>query len=357
MIRNITLSKSDFQLASTCPKKLVYKKQEYPTSNDANEYMEMLAKGGFVVGMMAKLKYPTGIEVLGDTEEAIERTNEYLKQKNCILFEAAFQSGEKLVRVDILEKKGNLVNLIEVKAKSHDTEDDPTNQKKLLSKYIDDVAFQFNVISEAYPDFNLTAYLLMPDKSKRTSIDGLAGWFSINQSNDQSDIELDELPAQAKPKFNKPEVLFKYENDINKSKYVHDIEVDGILQLRDVTLEVLKIQDVIKNRANQFINILRNGITSNEYKINKDCKSCEFKCDNNPLNGYKECWGTLADSDPHIFDLYYGGSLTNKEKEVYLNKLIDNGQTCLYDINPEILKKKDGSIGSRNQRQLIWNSK
>ena len=353
MSRNITLSKSDFQLASTCSKKLVYKKQEYPTSNDANEYMEMLAKGGFVVGMMAKLKYPTGFEVLGNTKEAIERTNEYLKQKNCILFEAAFQSGEKLVRVDILEKKGNLVNLIEVKAKSHDTEDDPTNQKKLLTKYIDDVAFQYNVILEAYPDFNVTAYLLMPDKSKRTSIDGLAGWFSINQSNDQSDIELDELPAQAKPKFNKPEVLFKYENDINKSKYVHDIEVDGILQLRDVTLEVLNIQDVIKNRANQFINILRNGITSNEYKINKDCKSCEFKCDNNPMNGYKECWGTLADSDPHIFELYYGGSLTNEEKEVYLNKLIDNGQTNLYDINPEILKKKDGSIGSRNQRQLI----
>ena len=266
MSNNITLSKSDFQLASTCSKKLLYKKQGYPTSNDANEYMEMLAKGGFFVGMMAKLMYPTGFEVMGNTNEAIQRTNEYLKQKNCILFEAAFQSGEKLVRVDILEKKGNLVNLIEVKAKSHDTEDDPTNQKKLLSKYIDDVAFQFNVISEAYPDFNLTAYLLMPDKSKRTSIDGLAGWFSINQSNDQSDIELDELPAQAKPKFNKPEVLFKYENDINKSKYVHDIEVDGILQLSDVTLEVLKIQDVIKNRANQFINILRNGITSNEYK-------------------------------------------------------------------------------------------
>ena len=111
MSRNITLSKSDFQLASTCSKKLVYKKQEYPTSNDANEYMEMLAKGGFVVGIMAKLKYPTGFEVLGNTKEAIERTNEYLKQKNCILFEAAFQSGEKLVRVDILEKKGIIINV------------------------------------------------------------------------------------------------------------------------------------------------------------------------------------------------------------------------------------------------------
>jgi len=348
-----TLSKSDFHLASTCPKKLVYKKQFYPTTNDTNDYMEMLAKGGYVIGKMANLIYPTGIEITGNTKEAIIKTKEELKKENCILFEAAIQSGDKLIRVDILEKKGNIINLIEVKAKSHDTEDDTVKQLKLLKKYIEDVAFQYHVINEGYPNFKVTAYLFMPDKSKRTSIDGLAGWFTLKESNKISDIELEELPAQQKPKFNKPEVVFKYEKDLLKSKYVDDMKVDGILQLRDVTEEVLKIQHVIKNRSNQFINILRNGITSNDYKINKECKSCEFKCDGDPMNGYKECWERLADSDPHIFELYYGGSLTTEEKEVYLNKLIDNGQTSLYDINPEILKKKDGSIGSRNQRQLI----
>ena len=124
MSKNFTLSKSDFQLASTCPKKLVYKKQGYPTTNDTNEYMEMLAKGGYVVGLMATLQYPDGVEITGNTKEAIEKTNEYLKQENCVLFEAAIQSGEKLIRVDILQKIGNKINLIEVKAKSHDTEDE-----------------------------------------------------------------------------------------------------------------------------------------------------------------------------------------------------------------------------------------
>ena len=33
------LSKSDFQLASGCAKKLVYKEKSYTTSNDTNEYM------------------------------------------------------------------------------------------------------------------------------------------------------------------------------------------------------------------------------------------------------------------------------------------------------------------------------
>ncbi len=61
-----TLSKSDFQLALSCPKKLVYKKENYPTTNDTNEYMEMLAKGGYIIGEMAKLYYPTGIEIEGN---------------------------------------------------------------------------------------------------------------------------------------------------------------------------------------------------------------------------------------------------------------------------------------------------
>ena len=59
----VTLSKSDFQLASSCPKKLVYKKNGYPTANDTNEFMEMLAKGGYIVGEMATLLFPTGIEI------------------------------------------------------------------------------------------------------------------------------------------------------------------------------------------------------------------------------------------------------------------------------------------------------
>ena len=81
MSKNFTLSKSDFQLASTCPKKLIYKKLGYPTSNDTNEYMKMLAKGGYVVGMMATLMYPDGIEITGNTEKAIEKTNDYLKKR------------------------------------------------------------------------------------------------------------------------------------------------------------------------------------------------------------------------------------------------------------------------------------
>jgi hypothetical protein len=353
MSKNFTLSKSDFQLASTCPKKLVYKKQGYPTTNDTNEYMEMLAKGGYVVGLMATLQYPDGVEITGNTKEAIEKTNEYLKQENCVLFEAAIQSGEKLIRVDILQKIGNKINLIEVKAKSHDTEDSQYEQEKLLKKYIEDVAFQYLVMAEALPDFDINPYLFMPDKSKRTNIDGLIGWFTVLDSKNDGDKEVEELPAQQRPKFKKPDVLFKYETDVNRSNYIEILKKDGLLQLRDVKERVLQIQDVIKNRANNFIRILNEGILDSDYTINKTCKACEFKCDGANKNGFKECWGNLADSDPHIFDLYYGGSVTNEDKQPYLDELISLSRTSLYDIVPERLKNKKGEIGVRAGRQII----
>ena len=329
---NVTLSKSDFQLASTCPKKLVYKKKEYPTSNDTNEYMEMLAKGGYVVGLMATLLYSDGVEITGSTKEAVEKTKDKLKQDNCVLFEAAIQSGEKIIRVDILEKIGNKINLIEVKAKSHDTEDDKNKQDKLLEKYIEDVAFQYLVMTEALPDFEINPYLFMPDKSKRTNIEGLVGWFSVTESKNESHKEVEELPAQKNSRFKKPNVVFKYEGDANRTYYIDILKNDGLLQLRDVKETVLQIQDIIKNRANNFIRILNEGISDSDYSINKACKACEFKCDGNTKNGYKECWGKLADSEPHIFDLYYGGSIKNETKQPYLDELISLSKTSLFDI-------------------------
>jgi hypothetical protein len=99
----------------------------------------------------------------------------------------------------------------------------------------------------------------MPDKSKRTGIDGLIGWFSVIDSNIENDKEVEELPAQQKPRFKKPEVLFKYENDPKRSQYIDTLKNDGLLQLRDVKERVLQIQDIIRNRANSFIHILNEG--------------------------------------------------------------------------------------------------
>ena len=54
-MKNPTLSKSDFTLARSCAKKLVYKKANYPTTLEGNEFMEVLAEGGYLIGKYATL--------------------------------------------------------------------------------------------------------------------------------------------------------------------------------------------------------------------------------------------------------------------------------------------------------------
>ena len=349
----ISLSKSDFQLASTCPKKLIYKKKYYPTSNDTNEYMEMLAQGGYVVGKMATLFYPGGIEIFGSTDEALAKTKRHIEAGDCVLFEAAVQSGVKLARIDILVKKGNDIHLIEVKSKSHDTDADITESKKKLKKYIEDVGYQYLVLSEAYSDYNIRCSLLMPDKAKRTNIDGLAGWFTFADDNSVTVAEIEELPAQQKPNFKKPVVKFKYENDPKYYEYLDRLKAEGILEYLDVTQDVLKLKNEIKSRADIFINILNNGINDDDYTLTKGCKICEFNTKQIEPNGYQECWGTMAYTQPHIFDLYFGGAIGHYTKGWYLDELIAQKKSSLFEVDPERLKDKKGELGSRAERQMI----
>lgn len=347
----IYLSKSDFLLASTCPKKLVYKKAYYPTANDTNEYLKMLAQGGYVVGHMATLLYPEGFEITGNTQECIAQTKELMKQENVVLFEPAIQSGQKLVRIDILVKEAMNLHLIEVKAKSHDTDED--NSKAKLTKYIEDVAYQYLVLTEAYPEYNIRCSMLMPDKARRTSIDGMAGWFSIEKDEKKTDLENEQFPAQQKPRFIKPKVIFKYEDHPEKDKYIQELIEEGILDYLDVNEEVIALQNEIRQRAGTFIRILNDGITEQDYQINKKCKECEFNTTDEDRNGFEECWGDMAYNDPHIFDLYYGGGIGHYTKGFYYDELISEGKSSLYDIDIERLRNISGEFGVRAERQLL----
>jgi hypothetical protein len=345
------LSKSDFQLASSCPKKLIYKKANYPTANDTNEYMEMLAQGGYIVGKMATMLFPDGIEIEGNTQDCIKLTHTLLQQENVVLFEPAILAGQKLVRVDILVKNGDSFHLIEVKAKSHNTEEQTDKAK--LKKYIEDVAYQYSVLKEAFPSSKIKCSLLMPDKAKRTAIEDLAGWFSIKKQDKKNDNEIEELPAQQKPAFNKPGVIFQFETASNKQEYIARLAKDGILEYQDVTEVVQEMQNDINQRANTYLRILNEGINADDYKINKGCKACEFNTPDKVQNGYKECWGDLAYTEPNIFDLYFGGLLKTEDKGIYFDELISEGKTNLFDIELERLKNAKGELGSRGTRQLI----
>ena len=101
-MHKFTLSKSDFKLASDCQQKLLYKKAKYPNSNEENEFLQILAEGGYIVGKMATVMYEQFAKENGyvckeitsdrNSKQAIEeiekvhiKTTSYLLFKICVL--------------------------------------------------------------------------------------------------------------------------------------------------------------------------------------------------------------------------------------------------------------------------------
>lgn len=184
------LTKSRFKLAVECPTKLFYtgKYTEYADMQMDDPFLQALADGGFQVGELAKMMFPGGIEVIARTHDAqVAETRELLARDEVTIFEAAIHEGDFFARIDILRKSGNRIELIEVKAKSFDSTKttDFRQQKGGIAAawlpYLQDVAFQTYVFRRAFPGLTTSSFLMLADKSKACTVDGLNQRFKISR--------------------------------------------------------------------------------------------------------------------------------------------------------------------------------
>ena len=323
------LTKSRFVLALDCPAKLFYtrKEEQYPNKNSDNEFLEALAEGGFQVGELAKCYYPEGhdIETL-NYEQAVRETEELLQQENVVIFEAAFQVDKFFIRIDILEKKGNVVNLIEVKSKSFDGNSslDMLNKSGYLDsgwkKYIYDVAFQKYVLTLAKPDWNVKAFLMLTDKNSVTSVDGLNQKFLLRKHD--KDRTYVEIVGDISPEGLGDEILTR-------------INVDDLYEMINLGTDS---KEPLPMGFTDYVNHLANHYWNDEkiiVPVHKDCGKCEFQTtpeeeQEGKISGFKECWShqlNWVDQDfekPLIFDIWnYRGK----------QKLMDEGTYHLDQVN------------------------
>ena len=361
------LSKSDFKHARSCVTKLYYKKEKYPSLLDDDPYLELLAEGGYMIEEIARIVYPEGIAIdyTGGGEEAAKRTGVALDAGHDTLFEATFISNGKLVRVDIFRQTGDTIQLIEVKAKSWDSDDEKSragDDKKRVTwgrkgihgdweDYIADVAYQTMVLREVFPDKRITHYLFMPDKAKTTSIDLLHKHFTLNK--------------HVNPSTGYTSYDVKFTGD------AESMRADHFLTLVDVTEEVEYMMPMVRAEAEALLETLRPVFHRHQAPLTPRCKVCEYRiepghdsehisgidsqkdsAEDVPPSGFMECWGRLGAHKPHIFDLYYGTTL-QRDGDNLFQQLIDSGQTSLLEMDETDLCKVDGTVGKRNERQLI----
>jgi hypothetical protein len=344
------LTKSRFKLGLECPNKLFYTgKKEYANEKVEDPFLVALAQGGFQVEELARMHYPSG-ELIegqdGDYESLWNRTKKLLEQENVIIYEAAFLIDGLFIRTDVLVKKGNKIDLIEVKSKSFDPSDDFIFIGKkggLVSNwkpYLFDIAFQKYVMQLCYPLWNISSYIMMADKSKSTSIDGLNQLFRISKTS---------------------------ENRTGIVRLVNSVEETGesVLGMKNITEIVEEILiDKYKYHPNfnfkESIKTFKDHYQQDKY-MNwptsfSSCKSCEFKTskieeDQGLKSGFKECfskqheWDQKEFEKPKTFDVWFftKGS-----------KLFDEGIYFMDELTEENigLKEEAGKL-STSERQLL----
>ena len=346
------LTKSRFKLALECRTKLYYDgNSEYANQKIEDPFLLALADGGFQVGELAKCYFAGGHEVFThDHEESVRQTNELLKQEQVVIYEAAVRFENLFVRVDVLRKDQNRIELVEVKAKSFDSASPQAFVNKDGSvaaawrPYLYDVAFQKHVVQSAFPQYDVFAYLMMADKNSLCPTDGLNQKFKVVK--DQSGRKRVAVSQTLSAADLSPPVLRR----INVDAYcdlIYNCEFSPAT-----------------NSFGDFAKYLADCCLRGE-KISSSpsstCGSCEFKATGSEIaaglkSGFHECWkdspGWSDDdfADSTVLDIWNYRKKDDRiaEGRIKLSSLTEA------DISP----KGDGKPGlSASQRQWLQVSK
>lgn len=308
------LSKSDFKTGRDCPAKLWYRKRRYPNTNEDNDFLEYLAECGHLVGKIAMMRYPEGhlMDTL-DLPEAAAQTAELMQQENVVIFEPLVRVGAKLARIDVLVKRGLDCQLLEVKAKKAPELFTAKDGSGVLSKwrsYIEDVAFQLQVAQAAHPGLNFTPYLMLTDGESKADEARLTRHFEVTHEGKECTVEFTGTDAQRK-------------------------SLCQFLKLCDVSNEVALVADAVQAGAEALLTVVEPNAEHPRPELTAACAKCEYRVSpETKPNGFLECWGALAEPEPHIFDLYKRDLLKGGGNKV-LNQMIGEGRTSLYDVREE----------------------
>lgn len=348
------LTKSRYKMALECPTKLYFsdKQEIYANRNLDDPFLEALAKGGFQVGALAKCYYPNGIEVVSmDYDKAEAQTVELLKQENVVIFEAALKFKNLFIRVDILEKIGSTINLIEVKSKSVDPntfQDELWSSRELKKNvhslkstwksYVYDLAFQTFVAKNALSQYKINSFLMCADKSVTASVDGLNQRFIIqtddkgrNKIEISGDVTLKGLGKEILCKLDLKEVIevIHADKDISERFDGHGFE-GGIWYFADMYEKDERIEPIVGTK----------------------CKGCEYRMsEEGKKSGFNECWthaeGLTAEElkKEFVFDVWnFRGAAKALEEGKHLIEDLD-------ETNFKIDHSKDGL--SQSERQWL----
>jgi hypothetical protein len=364
LIKERYLTKSRFKEGLECPTKLYYSKNsEYQNNQLDDPFLESLAEGGYQVGELAKFlisdqPYINDITIDSlDYEESINSTNEKLKNKYVSIAEPAFLYKNLFIRVDLLQKKDNEINIYEVKSKSWGYEGVDDAEFKVFIKeykrgenkgkrvidpnwkfYLYDIAFQRYIVRNLFPEKKINTHLVLADKLSKTTIEGLNQFFKIENKNGRKSVS------------------------VKKSLNITEL---GTLPLKVVNVD--QVCDFIENtkiEGNSFVDHIEH--VSNLYKqkirewrkVDHNCFKCQYRNDSffGLKSGFHECFknsGFNLNKEFNLVERIWRGTkketdrgnflINEVNEEEYLNNDVEdkNGMSTSFRQYIQIKKEKE----------------
>jgi len=310
------LNKSDYQRFATCPTSAYYAWQGLPSNRDDDPFLSFLADEGNLVGKVARRLFREGIEIKErEMEAAFSATIPCIHSSNTPVFEGCAMWGNFIARPDVMIRQGKRLFLIEVKSKSGDMRAHLDGRmlnnifgdiRACWREYVHDLAFQTVVVSKAFPEYEIVPYLLMPEANAIGHTEEIesvrAGNFS---STDLNDVEMRKRRSKSVLKFFPAS---KAIDQVRKQTEARMLEMESIWLSGKKPAARLRYQ----------------------------CKNCEFRLagGNTPGDGWHQCWGSLAEPKPHIYDLnqLYSLKQNRRGQQLLADQKIHEGKTSLFDI-------------------------
>jgi hypothetical protein len=347
-----TLSKSDFALAQSCDTKLLFREHRFPDTRASSPYLQLLADGGFMVDALARAQRPDGIllEPGWDPVRDFAETKKLLERDTVTVFQATLLSGKRLARVDIIEKIGDTVRLIEVKAKSFPGDEHAEDIAKggkgyfrakrkphaHLSDWIakfEDLTFQVVLFEKLFPELIVLPFLMLIDKTKRTSLDGAPKLFDLTRHTRADGTETIYAAAFTGTR-----------EDLAKLDVLTLVPAEG---------DVVDLRASVDAEATRLEALVDAPLDRSLITLGAKCADCEFRVDA-PLdrNGFAQCWGEMASVAPHILELQSIGKVLDTDGTPLIESLTRGGKASLFDVPLDRLVKKDGTRGAQAERQV-----
>lgn len=347
-------TKSAFKIALDCPNKLYYYRNSdvYANADAEDDFLQALAEGGFQVGELAKIysEVPPENDIKEkDYAGSLGRTQELMNKEQVNIAEAAFQYGNLFVRVDILKRCGNHIELIEVKAKSWDPQKDKFEGSRPkgcvqsgIRSYVYDVAFQKYVVTHAlremYPNqtFTVTAKLMMADKSQTADINGLNQMFKIKKNGTQTEVQ---TVPDARQRLTRSSVRVLSAFDVDE---LCDRVIDGETaeQGKDGFMLNMKFKDYIEAMSKYYCE----NKPYPDITLGSKCFGCQFRSNgiDGMRDGYRECWEKAANFTKCDFDEPLVGNLWGAyiKRDKWIKENVFKMSDITEDILPRHVAKK-----------------